>query len=177
MTHHTSVELSDYVSGELSADAAHRVDAHLPDCPRCRQLVHQFRAVAEWARTYGESTASGDEFAAIRRAIAIPRWRRRRYPLRMALAAGVFLACAGLWSRFRASGARPTPLSAAEARATVAKELSLIDRALAQLEAALDSMPDDALQYRRHAALLTLRTDIERRAAGLVRRTTIEEGL
>ncbi|NNG16161.1 MAG: zf-HC2 domain-containing protein, partial [Gemmatimonadales bacterium] len=46
MTEHWTDRLSEYVDGTLPVEERRRVDAHLPECDTCAQVVTQLRAVA-----------------------------------------------------------------------------------------------------------------------------------
>lgn len=97
-----SDRLSEYLDGELPADAARDLELHLRDCAACRQSLTELKAVV--ARLTADPVAPADqptdrEWQAIRRAMPAP---RRRWMIPAAIAAGLAgLAIAGALLRSR----------------------------------------------------------------------------
>jgi anti-sigma factor RsiW len=138
--------LDDYLDGRLPAATQAAFDAHVADCPACRALVADVRAIRGVARTLGPIAPAEHVWRNVRAHVGVeapPRgvtWRSAFQPL--AAAAALVLVVAGLsWVGVRLT---ETPPPASTANGTVAlagfelAEAEYTD-AIARLEEAADA--------------------------------------
>jgi anti-sigma factor RsiW len=187
-----SERLSEYLDGDLAAEEAAALDAHLRECPECRHEVAELRRVT--ARLSADSIRPSDqpshrEWRSIRRSIGAPRGRRL-IPVAIAAALAGLIAAGALL--------RPSPrapmeavLAAAPAAYTqattdleavlrehhsrllpetvqaLAASLAVIDTALAQAEQALRADPANEYIARSMGTLRESRLTVLRRAVSV----------
>lgn len=56
---HAQRRMSRYLDGDLSGDAAERIDDHVAVCPQCRHLLRTLRRTVEALRGLGRPHRSG----------------------------------------------------------------------------------------------------------------------
>lgn len=66
-------KLSDYLDGEIDAESCSHIDAHLDDCPPCKEFLDSLRKTLRWVQT---DPAGGLPDEAKRRVIEA--WARAR---------------------------------------------------------------------------------------------------
>lgn len=147
MTNHDTQQLSAYLDGQLTAAGRQRVEAHLRDCPACRQVLQDLTAILRAAPSYEGAPPARDlwpEIAAgIDRARVVPLAPRRAprlFTWRQLVAASALLAAAASGAVWLATRGSPPPLQ--EARALRSAEPGV---RLAGLDARADAAYDTAV--------------------------------